>query len=130
MTGYQARMARQAAPSVSSGVRSFPWAMGILFLCYTHSQRLSHLMAFQHPAALRGTHTSLSALPTPARIAPARTACYLILHQHGNVHKHVVKLLDAALQPHDVLVPSLDLAEGLLGNLRVNDLEKPHKVML
>jgi len=33
-----------------------------------------------------------------------------------------VKLLDAALQPHDVLVPALDLTEGLLGNLRVDDL--------
>lgn len=49
---------------------------------------------------------------------------YLVLHQHGNVHEHVVKLLDAALQPHNVLVPPLDLAEGLLGNLRVDDLRR------
>ena len=47
---------------------------------------------------------------------------HLVLHQHGDVHEHVVELLDAALQPHDVLVPALDLAEGLLGNLRVDDL--------
>lgn len=51
-------------------------------------------------------------------------ASYLILHQHGNVHKHVMELLDAALQPHDVLVPTLNLAEGLLGNLGVNDLQQ------
>lgn len=35
-----------------------------------------------------------------------------------------MELLDAALQPHDVLVPSLDLTEGLLGNLGVNDLRE------
>ena len=58
----------------------------------------------------------LSSLPT------RHPLCYLVLHQHGDVHEHVVKLLDAALQPHDVLVPSLDLTEGLLGNLRVDDL--------
>lgn len=51
-------------------------------------------------------------------------ARYLILHQHGDVHKHVMELLDAALQPHDVLVPTLNLAEGLLGNLGVNDLQQ------
>lgn len=49
---------------------------------------------------------------------------YLVLHQHGDVHEHVMKLLDAALQPHDVLVPPLDLAEGLLRNLRVDDLQR------
>lgn len=52
------------------------------------------------------------------------TAGYLILYQHGDVHKHVMKLLDAALQPHNVLVPPLDLTERLLGNLRVDDLRQ------
>lgn len=53
---------------------------------------------------------------------------YLILHQHGDVHKHVMELLDAALQPHDVFVPTLNLAEGLLGDLGVNDLQQvPHR---
>ena len=51
-------------------------------------------------------------------------ASYLILHQHGDVHKHVMELLDAALQPHDVLVPTLNLTECLLGNLRVDDLQQ------
>lgn len=51
-------------------------------------------------------------------------ASYLILHQHGDVHKHVMELLDAALQPHDILVPTLNLTEGLLGNLRVDDLQQ------
>lgn len=51
-------------------------------------------------------------------------ASYLILHQHGDVHKHVMELLDAALQPHNVLVPTLNLTEGLLGNLGVDDLQQ------
>lgn len=51
-------------------------------------------------------------------------ASYLILHQHCDVHKHVMELFDAALQPHDVLVPTLNLAEGLLGNLGVDDLQE------
>lgn len=71
----------------------------------------------------RGPRESLS-FPLPRLPMLAPTAGYLILHQHGDVHEHVVELLDATLQPHDVLVPPLDLAEGLLGNLRVDDLQE------
>lgn len=49
---------------------------------------------------------------------------YLVLDEHGNVHEHVVKLFDAALEPHDVFVTSLDLIQSLLVDLWVHDLEK------
>lgn len=105
-------MTRLRLPKVSdSGVHSLPWDPGILLLHQTNSQW------FCHPTS--PGFSGLSSLPT---LVP--TAGYLILHQHGDVHKHVMKLLDAALQPHDVLVPSLDLTEGLLRNLRVNDLQQ------
>ena len=72
------------------------------------------------------TPVAVSEPPRPPQEAPSppprNPAPHLVLHQHGDVDEHVVKLLDAALQPHDVLVPALDLAEGLLGNLRVDDL--------
>ena len=72
------------------------------------------------------TPEAFSEPPRPPQEAPSPPPQYpaphLVLHQHGDVHEHVVKLLDAALQPHDVLVPALNLTEGLLGNLRVDDL--------
>lgn len=46
----------------------------------------------------------------------------LVLNQHGNINKHVVEFFNAALQPHDVFVTSLDLIQGLLVDLRVHDL--------
>lgn len=49
-------------------------------------------------------------------------APYLALHQHGDVYEHVVELFDAALQADDVLVPGLDLAQGLFRDARVHDL--------
>lgn len=39
---------------------------------------------------------------------------YLVLNQHGNVNKHVMELLDAAFQSHNVFVTSFDLVQGLL----------------
>ena len=68
--------------------------------------------------------------PAPAPLSPpphagsllAPQPC-LVLHQHGDVDKHVVQLLDAALQPHDVLVPPLDFTQRLLRDLRVHDLQ-------
>lgn len=49
---------------------------------------------------------------------------YLVFHQHGDINKHVMKLLDAAFQPHDVFVTGLDLVQGLLVNLGLCDLQK------
>lgn len=49
---------------------------------------------------------------------------YLALHQHGDVDKHVVQLLDAALQTDDVFVSGLDFAQRLFGNARVHNLRK------
>lgn len=45
---------------------------------------------------------------------------HLVFDDHGDVDEHVVQLLDAALQPHDVFVASLDLVQGLLVDLRVH----------
>lgn len=53
-----------------------------------------------------------------------RRDMYLILNQHGDVHKHVMELLDAALQPHDVFVSGFDLVQGLLVDLGVHDLRR------
>lgn len=47
---------------------------------------------------------------------------YLILNQHGDIDKHIMKLFDAAFQPHDVLVASFDLIQGLLVDLGLHDL--------
>ena len=47
---------------------------------------------------------------------------YLVLNKHGDVHKHVMELLDAALQTHDVFVSRLDLIQSLLVDLRLGDL--------
>lgn len=47
---------------------------------------------------------------------------YLVLNQHGDIDKHVMELFDAAFQPHDVFVTSLNLIQGLLVDLRVHDL--------
>ena len=47
---------------------------------------------------------------------------YLVLHQHGDVHKHVMELLDAALQTHDVFVSRLNLIQSLLVDLGLCDL--------
>lgn len=47
---------------------------------------------------------------------------YLVLDQHGNIDKHVVELFDATFQPHDVLVTSLNLIQGLLVDFRVHNL--------
>ena len=52
---------------------------------------------------------------------------YLALHQHGDVYEHVVELLDAALQTHNVFVPRLDLIESLLRDPRVHDLQRAER---
>lgn len=49
---------------------------------------------------------------------------YLALHQHGDVYKHVVQLLDAALQTDDVFVSGFDLAQGLFRDPRVHNLSR------
>lgn len=49
---------------------------------------------------------------------------YLVLNQHGDVHKHVMELFDAAFQSHDVFVTSFNLIQGLLVDLRVHDLRR------
>lgn len=63
------------------------------------------------------THWRCSSLPRVVHT-------YLILDQHGDVHKHVMELLDAALQPHDVFVSGFDLVQGLLVDLGVHDLSR------
>lgn len=49
---------------------------------------------------------------------------YLTLDEHGDVHEHVVQFLYAALQPYDVFVTRLDLAQRLLGDSRIYDLKR------
>lgn len=49
---------------------------------------------------------------------------YLAFHQHGNVNKHVVQLLDAALQTDDVFVSGFNFTQGLFGDARVHDLRR------
>lgn len=44
---------------------------------------------------------------------------YLSLHQHRHVHEHGVEVPDAGLQADDVLVPRLDLIQGLTSDLRI-----------
>ncbi len=50
---------------------------------------------------------------------------YCILHlglnKHGHVHKHVMKLFNAGLQPQDIFMSRLDLIKGLTSYLRVRD---------
>lgn len=49
---------------------------------------------------------------------------YLALHQHGDVNKHVVQLLDAALKTDDVFVSGLNFAQRLFRNTRVHNLRR------
>lgn len=49
---------------------------------------------------------------------------YLALHQHGNVNKHVMQLLDAAFQTNDVFVSGFNLAQGLFRDARVHNLHR------
>lgn len=50
---------------------------------------------------------------------------YLVLDQHGHVHKHVMQLADRVLQFHNVGVASLNVRQRLPGLLRLhNDLKK------
>ncbi len=53
---------------------------------------------------------------------------YLALHQHGNVHKHVMQLLYAALQTHNVFVTCFNLTQRLFGDPRIHDLQ--HKRLI
>lgn len=52
---------------------------------------------------------------------------YLVLNQHGNINKHVMELLDAAFQSHNVFMTSFDLIQGLLVDFWVHDLQKNPK---
>lgn len=47
---------------------------------------------------------------------------YLALHQHGNVNKHVMQLLDAAFQTDNVFVSGFNLTQGLFRDARVHNL--------
>lgn len=47
---------------------------------------------------------------------------YLTFHQHGNVYKHIVQLLDATLQTDNVFVSGFNLIQGLFRNARVDNL--------
>lgn len=47
---------------------------------------------------------------------------YLAFHQHGNVNKHVMQLLDATLQTDDVFVSGFNFTQGLFGDARVHNL--------
>ncbi len=47
---------------------------------------------------------------------------YLALHQHGDVYKHIVQLLDAAFQTDDVFVSGFNLTQGLFRDPRVHNL--------
>lgn len=49
---------------------------------------------------------------------------HLVLHQHGHVHEHVVKLSDAVFQLDNLIVPRLDLIHSLLGDVVHNDLRR------
>lgn len=49
---------------------------------------------------------------------------YLAFHQHGNVNKHVVQLLDATLQTDNVFVSGFNFTQGLFGDARVHDLRR------
>ena len=49
---------------------------------------------------------------------------YLALHQHGDVYKHIVQLLDATFQTDDVFVPRFNLTKGLFRDARVHNLCK------
>lgn len=52
---------------------------------------------------------------------------YLAFHQHGDVYKHVVQLLDTAFQTDNVFVSRFNLTQGLFRNPRVYNLyEKRH----
>lgn len=52
---------------------------------------------------------------------------YLVLHQHGNIYKHVMELLNAAFQPHDVFMTGFDFIQCLLVDLGLCDLQKETK---
>lgn len=47
---------------------------------------------------------------------------YLALHQHGDVYKHIVQLLDATFQTDDVFVSGFDFTQGLFRDPRVHNL--------
>lgn len=49
-------------------------------------------------------------------------AAYLALHQHGDVYKHIVQLLDAALQTDNVFVPGFNLTQSLFRDPSVHNL--------
>lgn len=42
-----------------------------------------------------------------------KVCVYLALHQHGDVHKHVMQFLYAALQTHNVFVTRFNLTQRL-----------------
>ena len=46
---------------------------------------------------------------------------YLILHQHGHVHEHVVQFTDRVLQLHDVGVTGFDIGQSLSSLLRFHN---------
>lgn len=53
---------------------------------------------------------------------------YLALHQHGDVHKHVMQLLYAALQTHNVFVTRFNLTQRLFGYPWIHDLQHKRQI--
>lgn len=52
-----------------------------------------------------------------------KVCVYLALHQHGDVHKHVMQFLYAALQTHNVFVTRFNLTQCLFRDPRIHDLQ-------
>lgn len=55
---------------------------------------------------------------------------YLALHQHGDVYKHVVELLDATFQTNDVFMSGFNLTKSLFWDARINYLQKRRSLIL
>lgn len=53
---------------------------------------------------------------------------YLALHQHGDVHKHVMQLLYAALQTHNVFVTCFNLTQRLFGDPWIHNLQHKRQI--
>lgn len=48
-----------------------------------------------------------------------RSLCYLSFYKHCHIHEHRVKLPDARLQAHDILMSRLDLIYSLTCDLGI-----------
>lgn len=55
---------------------------------------------------------------------------YLALHQHGDVHKHVMQLLYAALQTHNVFVTCFNLIQRLFRDPWIHNLKHKRQIFI